>query len=171
MKQKLILAIIVLVALALAACAPQAAPVTTAEEIPEAAAEAMAPEVTNLDAILSSLEQPDLVMSAGTGTVDATLEGNTLTVTGEFANLASELIDVAGTPAHIHEAPRGESGPVVFPLEVQRGEDNRSGTISGQFELTDEQVQALRAGNYYVNVHTEEFPAGEIRGQLTVLGL
>jgi hypothetical protein len=108
----------------------------------------MDPEVTNLDAILSSLEQPDLVMSAGTGTVDATLEDNTLTVTGEFANLASDLMDIQGTPAHIHEAPRGESGPVVFPLEVQRGEDNRSGTVSGQFELTDEQVQALRAGNY-----------------------
>ena len=34
--------------------------------------------------------------------------------------------------------------------------------------LTDAQIARLKAGGFYINVHTTLNPAGEIRGQLTV---
>jgi hypothetical protein len=30
-------------------------------------------------------------------------------------------------------------------------------------------IQAIVNGNSYVNIHTQQFPAGEIRGQLAVV--
>ena len=38
--------------------------------------------------------------------------------------------------------------------------------ISGQATLTPEQAQQFAAGDWYVNVHTQAHPAGEIRGQV-----
>ena len=38
--------------------------------------------------------------------------------------------------------------------------------MEGSADITDEQISELEAGKYYVNVHTEQNPDGEIRGQL-----
>ena len=37
--------------------------------------------------------------------------------------------------------------------------------IKGEATLTPEQAQQFAAGEWYVNVHTQAHPAGEIRGQ------
>jgi hypothetical protein len=95
----------------------------------------------------------------GTGWVRATLTGSTLVVEGEFSNLSSPA-----TNAHIHLGARGQTGPVVFPLEYTAGAT--SGTISGTFELTEAQLTELLAINFYVNVHSELSPRGEIRAWL-----
>lgn len=71
--------------------------------------------------------------------------------------------NVAGTMAHIHEAPPNESGPVVVPLE--RTDDNTWSVLDG-VHLTEAQLETLKEGNLYVNVHTEANPGGEVRGQL-----
>ena len=42
-----------------------------------------------------------------------------------------------------------------------------SSPAEGSATLTDEQAADLEAGKYYVNVHTEANPGGEIRGQVT----
>jgi len=97
----------------------------------------------------------------GTGWVRATLTGSTLVVEGEFSNLASPV-----TVAHIHLAPRGQRGPVVFPLAIDADEGGRSGRISGTFELTAAHLTELLAINLYANVHSESSPAGEIRAWL-----
>ena len=38
------------------------------------------------------------------------------------------------------------------------------GDVSAEIELTDEQVEALRANSLYVQIHSEGNPPGELRG-------
>jgi hypothetical protein len=88
--------------------------------------------------------------------------------------------------AHIHVGPRGENGPVVTflfgadlaTLEEQNGVTTRRGVVTGV--ITDKDIIPNTAGVgsvegllrlmekklAYVNVHTEQNPAGEIRGQI-----
>lgn len=70
---------------------------------------------------------------------------------------------IAGTAAHIHEAPPGANGPVVIPLgEAVAG----SGVWTTRATLTEDQYNAIKAGNMYFNVHSAALPNGEIRGQI-----
>jgi hypothetical protein len=71
----------------------------------------------------------------------------------------------AAVGAHIHSGAAGTAGPIVIPLATP-GAD---GTASGCATTTRPLVAAILKdpGSYYVNVHTAEFPAGAIRGQLT----
>ena len=70
---------------------------------------------------------------------------------------------IAGTSAHIHEAPQGVNGPIIFPLaESVAG----SGVWTTSVVLTEAQLASLQAGNFYFNVHSAAFPNGEIRGQI-----
>lgn len=123
-------------------------------------------EPDSFDFGLSGAQEVPSVDTTATGQGTATLEGNQLTVDGTFEGLSSDLLEVEGSSAHIHEAAVGENGPIVVNLDVTPGADNRSGTFVGTFDLTDEQVSAFEDGRYYVNVHTDTFPGGEIRGQL-----
>jgi hypothetical protein len=66
--------------------------------------------------------------------------------------------------AHIHAAaPPGMNAGVVVPLMAIGG---TSGTVTGGGTLTPALVQAVLDGLAYVNVHTQMFPGGEIRGQI-----
>lgn len=113
--------------------------------------------------LLGANEAP-AVTTAATGTSQANLDGDVLTVTGSFSGLESDLITVSGSSAHVHEAPAGQAGPIVFNLNVTSS-DNRSGTFTGSQTLTQAQRDAYLAGRYYVNIHTVNNPGGEIRGQ------
>ncbi|HYV82167.1 MAG TPA: PQQ-dependent sugar dehydrogenase [Pyrinomonadaceae bacterium] len=63
------------------------------------------------------------------------------------------------TDAHIHgPAAPGVSAPPVFPLPLGQLSDF-------SITLTPAQVQDLKNGLYYINVHSTNFPTGEIRGQ------
>jgi hypothetical protein len=67
--------------------------------------------------------------------------------------------------AHIHRGTSGVSGAVVVPLcgPCKTGQNKRQ-TIDGDL------AEALEKGGYYVNVHTAKNAAGEIRGQLKLVG-
>ncbi len=71
------------------------------------------------------------------------------------------------TAAHIHgPAAPGTNAGVLFPLS---GVPNAtSGSIPEQtFAVTATEVGWLQGGLLYLNVHTANFPGGEIRGWLT----
>lgn len=67
------------------------------------------------------------------------------------------------TAAHLHEGAKGKDGPPVVTLELL-GDDGEDVCVDVDKELLKK--ISKRQANYYVNVHTEAFPAGAIRGQL-----
>ncbi|MCC5925010.1 MAG: CHRD domain-containing protein [Bacteroidetes bacterium] len=114
---------------------------------------------------LSGLTEVPANLSAGTGTVNAVLSGDELVVTGSFSGLEG-----AYTMSHIHTGVAGTNGDVVFTLNADVDSQGNAAYVasSNTFTLTAEQVTALASGQYYINVHSDKFPAGEIRGQLLV---
>ena len=65
--------------------------------------------------------------------------------------------------AHIHRAPAGSPGPVVIGFNP--AVNGLSGCVSADPDL----IKTIRQNpeGFYVNVHTAEFPAGAVRGQLS----
>lgn len=104
------------------------------------------------------------VTTGASGQVVADLTGLTLTVSGSFHNLESNY-----TASHIHVGLPGIAGPVIFPLTVTLSADQTSGDIPAAeniFTLTSGQIDTLLRNEFYVNIHSEMHPGGEIRGQL-----
>jgi hypothetical protein len=99
---------------------------------------------------------------AGIGSASATLAGKKLTVSGTFDKLASPA-----TVAHLSMGQMtGVRGNSVFDLTVSKTGTGTSGTISGTFDLTPEQVDALKKGRLYVQLHSEGAPNGHLMGWL-----
>jgi len=73
---------------------------------------------------------------------------------------------------HFHEAPAGVPGPVVRNLAAEFNGRTADGVWrpSDSQEFDDDSLDALLAGNTYVNLHTAQYPAGEIRGQIPGVG-
>jgi hypothetical protein len=95
---------------------------------------------------------------AGSGTVTATLNGSTLTIAGTFEGMKS-----AATIAQVHMGQRGVRGPVEFDLQVDK---SPNGNIKGTIALTKVQIDTLRKGWYYIQIHAEQAPEGNLWGWL-----
>ncbi len=101
-------------------------------------------------------EVPPLsVPGSGSGTIRVEEDG---TVSGSVTTK-----DVAGTMAHIHRGAKGTNGPVIVPLD----KNGDTYSVPAGRKLTPEQINDLKGGNLYVNVHTAKNKGGEVRGQLT----
>lgn len=104
-------------------------------------------------------------ITPATGEIQGTISGakSELILEGSFSGLLGEF-----TAAHLHIAPVGETGPPVIELSVTL-ENDTAGTFLAEenvFELTEEQFFALNTGELYVNIHSDAYPAGELRGHL-----
>lgn len=79
--------------------------------------------------------------------------------------MSASNIRLPATSAHIHTAASGISGPIVVALSAPHA--NGSATAC-RADVDRDRLRdiLLNPTNYYVNVHTVEFPAGAIRGQL-----
>ncbi len=112
------------------------------------------------------------VSSFGRVQVDFDAASSSITVSGSFSNLESDLnVELAGG-AHIHLGSSTENGPIVFPLVIDVADDNRNGTFSASnnvFQLDESQVNALFNEGYYINVHSLVNVPGELRGQILPL--
>lgn len=69
--------------------------------------------------------------------------------------------DDAPAGVQLREGRRGSNGPLVLALSREGG----TPVWSARAVLTETQAAALRAENYYLELQTPAFPAGEIRGQ------
>jgi hypothetical protein len=72
--------------------------------------------------------------------------------------------------AHFHQAPFGVNGPVVIDITGNWMADppaqNNTGHLIGMTVISEALENALLAGNLYINVHSNEFTGGELRGQV-----
>ena len=97
---------------------------------------------------------------AGIGSATGALSGTKLTITGMFEGLLSPA-----TTAQLHSAvAAGVRGPVIGELTVAKA---ASGSISGSFDLTPQQVENFHKGGLYIEIHSEKAPDGVIWGWLT----
>jgi hypothetical protein len=113
----------------------------------------------NLD---GSQENPPVTTNA---TATASL---TLTDAGLEFSLTVEGLTI--TAAHFHNGAVGVNGGVVRGITDEFTGNTASGiwTSTDTQPLTPELIADLLAGNLYLNVHTAEYPGGEIRGQVNL---
>jgi predicted small secreted protein len=105
--------------------------------------------------LTGSEQAPPLnVPGSGSGSFRVAEDG---TITGSVTTK-----DVQGTMAHIHRGAKGTNGPVIVPLD----KNGDTYTAPAGRKLTPQQIEDLKAGNLYVNVHTNRNKGGEVRGQL-----
>ncbi len=106
---------------------------------------------------LSGAEEVPPVQSSGKGSGTITVNDD-MTVSGSV-----KTTGIQGTMAHIHEGAPGKNGGVAVPLE-KKGEGEWA--VPAGAKLSAAQYKAYKAGDLYVNVHTDANKGGEIRGQL-----
>ena len=117
---------------------------------------------TVLAATLSGAEEaPDPGDTDGAGTATVVLRSASSEVCWE---LTASNITLPAAAAHIHEGARGVAGPVVVPLSAPDVTGAATGCVTADGALMTRIMEA--PANFYVNVHTSDFPAGAVRGQL-----
>lgn len=128
----------------------------------------MAPVSGIYNARLSGLQQNPNVLTAARGVVTATVRGNLVSIEGDFSQLTDDFDATIGGGAHIHMAIAGKNGPVVFPLVTDLDGDLNGGDFTAAnntFTFDAAQLAQLEANELYLNIHTLEYPSGELRGQ------
>ncbi len=122
-----------------------------------------------LNGFLSGTQQVDPVLTDGMGAVIAEVTGQRVVVTGSFDSLKSDFNPQIAGGAHLHLALAGTNGPIGIPLIASPGMGNRSGIFEAAdniFSVSTGQRDTLKSRMVYANIHTQDNPAGELRGQM-----
>ena len=83
----------------------------------------------------------------GKGSATATLAGRKLTIAGSFEGLAAPA-----TAARLHGGiAKGARGAAIADLTVTQA---AAGKLSGSIDLTPQQVESLKQGKLYIQLHT-----------------
>jgi hypothetical protein len=132
------------------------------------------------DATLSGQNEVPVRGTAASGSAGLVFDGTQVHYSIEVDDINSVL------QAHIHSGAAGVNGPVrvfLFPPPPANAVTTNPFTttekrqmVEGTFIPSDvggvtfnELLSQMRAGTAYVNVHTTQFPGGEIRGQVRLL--
>ena len=155
--------VVVVLALGMAGCGDDA---DEAEDTVRGAVTSVADRVegaTRLEATLTgSAEVPGPGDPDGTGTAVVNVD----VTEGEVCyEVSVQKID-RPVGAHIHEGESGQSGGIVVPLTTPTASDT---TTTGCANADAALMSRLTAnpGDFYVNVHTDRYPQGAVRGQLS----
>jgi Cu/Zn superoxide dismutase len=116
-----------------------------------------------INVTLSGANEVPPLTGPGAGSAQLTFNDATkeLKYTLHQRGLSANLV----TAAHIHRGAAGTNGPVVYALATAGFDD-----VAGSITLTDADVSDLRAGNFYLNIHSTGNPAGFARGQIVLPG-
>lgn len=116
-------------------------------------------EMINFTADLSGASEVPPADTPATGTLEATFDTETMELTW---TVNYEGLTGPATAAHFHgPAAEGENAPPVVPIE-----GDFASPIEGSAMLDEEQAMQLQDGMWYFNIHTDQYPDGEIRGQV-----
>jgi hypothetical protein len=133
---------------------------------------------------LSGFNETPPILTNGFGTFRARISDDTLTYTLTYSGLTSNA-----TQAHLHFGQPGVAGGIFLflctnlgngpagtpPCPANGGSVTRTVTAADFVAIPAQNVTAgdfagalriIRSGDAYANVHSVNFPAGEIRGQL-----
>ena len=115
--------------------------------------------------------QPETVASSlasGSSVLRLSADEKSVLVTFSYSNLTTPM-----TSAHIHgSADAGQIGSVLFDFDTvpKQADGSYVWTFVPVGTLRPSQiVQALKAGRIYINVHSSQYPSGEIRGQYRII--
>jgi hypothetical protein len=100
---------------------------------------------------------PNLGPGGGTADLDFDEDSGVLTYDLKVLGVSPEEV----TAAHIHHGAVGVNGPVLHLLS-----DEPFDRITGEVELSDEEIDLLMAGELYINIHSAALPDGFARGQI-----
>jgi len=112
---------------------------------------------------LNGLSEVPPNASPGIGVADVTVDTDSglVQIEGQYSGMLAPVI-----AAHLHGlAGPNQNAPVLFGLNTTGG---TNGTFTGQGILSAANLQGLLNDLTYINVHTDVFPGGEIRGQVIV---
>ena len=123
-----------------------------------------------LEAELDSGQQVPPNASTATGSAEMIYNDVTKSFDLDLIVRGIDLSELAA--AHIHLAAAGTNGPIIVNLGPVRDWVQEDGVLKRS--MTDSPFPSiyeedLRAGDTYINVHTQTYPDGEIRGQLTLV--
>lgn len=110
----------------------------------------------------SGAQEVPAVNTPGTGTLTGTYDttSKSLIYTINWTGISGEA-----TVAHFHgPAAPGENAPPMQDIQITT--NGTAGTAADTITASAELHTALIAGNVYYNIHTADYPAGEIRGQV-----
>jgi len=105
------------------------------------------------------IEASTAANTIGAGEATAQISGSRLTLRGNFAGLKGPA-----TVARLHQgAVTGVRGPAIADVTVPAA---TSGTFTAELTLTAAQVEGLRQGQLYLQIHSETAPDGNLWGWL-----
>lgn len=100
--------------------------------------------------------------SLATGGGDILLRGDQIRVQFSWRGLSGPV-----TGFHIHSVTEtGDTGPIQFDVIPGRMPEGTRGPVDAWFPIDPIQLELLRDGRMYADVHTRIYPGGEIRGAL-----
>ena len=107
----------------------------------------------------SPLTDGTRVNISGEGQAVVQWDGNILSVSGNFAGLAT-----GATTAALYDGPGiGIPGAKAFDISVTQ---DKSGMIWASLTLSRKQLSELRAGHFYVQIDSQKAPDGNLTGWL-----
>ncbi len=144
--------------------------------------------VSVLHARLTGFQQVPPIFTHGSGTFTARMRGGSITFTLTYSDLSTPA-----SMAHLHFGQRAVNGGIFVWLcgtaggkpACPPGNTAATATVKGTLTANDivavssqglqakdfaAALQAIESGEAYVNVHTTDFPGGEIRGQVNPEG-
>ncbi len=117
-----------------------------------------------LGAVLTASQEVPPTTTTGFGNATVTFDStrSNITVTITVANLGAAINNF-----HIHEGAAGVAGPVIINL-IGLGGVFVNGTMTVTVPVPADVALRMvqNPANFYVNVHTTQFPGGAVRGQL-----